>query len=103
TTLDDITPIEVQFEVPGRFVATLAPGQAVVAHSVAYPQTEFDGEVVAVATRVDPVTRTVAVRAVLANAERRLKPGMLLTMRLIRDTTPALMLPELAVVAENDR
>lgn len=102
TTLDDVTPIEVQFEVPGRFVGTLAPGQTIVAQSTAYPQTEFHGEVEAIATRVDPVTRTVAVRAVLANNERQLKPGMLLTMRLIRATAPALLIPELAVVAQND-
>src|SRR5699024_3250139 len=87
--------------VPGRFVGTLAPGQAIEAQSTAYPQTEFHGQVEAIATRVDPVTRTVAVRAVLANTGRQLKPGMLLTMRLIRDTAPALMIPELAVVAQN--
>src|SRR5699024_1459238 len=95
TTLDDITPVEGDFEVPARFVGTLAPGQAVAAEAAAYPGQGFHGEVAAIATRVDPVTRTLAVRAVLDNTEARLKPGMLLTMRLIRDTAPALMIPEL--------
>lgn len=103
TTLDDVTPVQVEFSVPGRFVGTLAPGQTIVAHAAAYPQAEFSGTVQAVATRVDPVTRAVQVRAVLNNAQRLLKPGMLLTMHLIRGTAPALMIPELAVVAQNDK
>lgn len=103
TTLDDVTPVEVEFSVPARFVGTLAPGQTIVAHTAAYPDAEFSGTVKAVATRVDPVTRTVKVRAVLANSKRLLKPGMLLTMRLIRAVEPALMIPELAIVAQNDK
>src|SRR5699024_8998768 len=81
TTLDDVTPIEVEFSVPSQFVGTLSPGQTIVAHSTAYPQAEFTGTVQAIATRVDPVTRTVKVRAELRNSKHLLKPGMLLTMR----------------------
>lgn len=103
TTLDDVTPIEVEFSVPARLVGTLSPGQIIVAESPAYPSVEFAGTVQTVATRVDPVTRTVRVRAVLRNGERLIKPGMLLTIQLIRGTSPALMIPEQAVVSQNDR
>lgn len=103
TTLDDITPIKVDFAVPGRFIGTLSPSQTIVAHTTAYPETEFTGTVQAIATRVNPATRMVQIRAVLRNPKRLIKPGMLLTMRLVRGTQPAIMIPELAIVAQNDK
>nr|WP_297460870.1 efflux RND transporter periplasmic adaptor subunit [uncultured Halomonas sp.] len=103
TTLDDLTPIELEFTVPGLFVGTLEPGQSITARSAAYPDAEFTGTVRTVATRVDPVTRSVRVRAVLPNPQRLIKPGMLLTVRLTRDTKTALLIPEQAVVPENER
>lgn len=103
TTLDDTNPIELDFSVPELFVGTLEPGQAIVARSGAYPETEFNGTVQTVATRVDTVTRAVTVRAVLPNPARLIKPGMFLTVRLIRKTAPALLIPEHAVVPENER
>jgi len=103
TTLDDLTPVELEFTVPGVFVGTLEPGQILTARSAAYPDIEFSGTVQNVATRVDPVTRSVRVRAALPNTKRLIKPGMLLTVRLTRDTKSALMIPEQAVVPQNDR
>ncbi|SDL43336.1 membrane fusion protein, multidrug efflux system [Modicisalibacter muralis] len=103
TTLDDLTPVELEFTVPALYVGTLEPGQAITARSAAYPDIEFSGTVQTVATRVDPVTRSVRVRAVLPNPARLIKPGMLLTVRLTRGTTTALLIPEHAVVPENDR
>lgn len=103
TTLDDLTPVELEFTVPGMFVGTLEPGQTITARSAAYPDSKFTGTVQTVATRVDPVTRSVRVRAALPNPQRLIKPGMLLTVRLTRETTTALLIPEQAVVPENDR
>lgn len=103
TTLDDTNPIRLDFTVPGLFVGTLEPGQTIVAHSAAYPQASFKGTVKSIATRVDPATRSVTVRALLANPARLIKPGMFLTVRLIRKTAPALMIPEKAVVPVNEK
>jgi len=100
TTLDDTSVMKLDFDVPEAFVAVLEAGLAVEATSVAYPGTLFEGTVSSVDSRVDPVSRSVTVRALIPNDEGRLKPGMFLSVRLSRDPTPALVVPESAIIPE---
>jgi membrane fusion protein, multidrug efflux system len=97
-TLDDISVIKLDFSVPERFLAVLAPGQDIVARSEAWPDREFSGKVASVDSRVDPVTRSLTIRAELPNPERLLRPGMLLTVRLYQAARETLVVPEIAVV-----
>ena len=101
TTLDDIDPVQLDFSVPGVFIGTLAAGQVITARSEAYPEREFTGKVTSIATRVDPVSRALTVRAELPNADGALKPGMFLTVTLIREIGSAVLIPEQAVIPEN--
>lgn len=103
TTLDDLSVVKLDFAVPEVFLATLKPGLTVAARSNAYPDTTFDGRVASVDTRVDPTTRSVAIRALIDNRDGRLRPGMFMTVKLVRSEGEALMLPEQAIVPENDR
>jgi len=103
TTLDDTSVIKLDFDVPEVFLANLEPGMRVAAHSAAWPGTVFNGEVAFIDTRVDPVTRTVIVRAVLPNEEGRLRPGMFLTVSLLKQEAQALVIPEEAVVPEGSK
>lgn len=98
TTLDDISPIYVDFAVPELYLPSLAPGQNVAAISAAYPGREFEGQIVSVASRVDPVTRSIMVRAAVENENRELRPGMLLRIELERRVDHTLMVPETAVI-----
>ena len=97
-TLDDISVIKLDFTVPERYLAVLGKGQDVVAHSETYPDREFAGKVASVDSRVDPVTRSVTVRAEIPNPERLLRPGMLLSVRLYQPPRQALVVPEIAVI-----
>lgn len=103
TTLDDLSQIKVDFSVPETFLAGLAAGQMISVRTDAVPDTEFSGKVLAVATRVDPLTRTVAVRALIPNPDGRLKPGLLLSVRLIKNRRTALAIPESALVPLRDQ
>jgi membrane fusion protein (multidrug efflux system) len=103
TTLDDTSRIKLDFEVPEVFLARLQPGLAVTAHSAAWPEQIFSGEVASVDTRVDPVSRTISVRAILPNADGHLRPGMFLTVSLLRQDVTALMVPEEAIVPERSK
>ncbi len=98
TTLDDVDPMKLDFSVPERLLARLAPGQHVDARSEAYPERTFRGEVAAVDSRVNPRTRSVAVRALIDNPERLLRPGMLLVVELQHSPREALVVPEAALV-----
>jgi membrane fusion protein (multidrug efflux system) len=100
TTLDDSSVIKLDFDVPETFVSVLEPGLSVQATSIAYPGETFEGEVASVDSRVDPVSRSVTVRAEVPNADGRLKPGMFMAVRVARDPTPALVVPESAIVPE---
>ncbi|HBK56779.1 MAG TPA: efflux transporter periplasmic adaptor subunit [Xanthomonadales bacterium] len=96
-TLDDISIIKLDFAVPEAFISTLEPGQSVRAASAAWPGEVFEGVVRSLDSRVDPVTRSVTVRAELDNADFKLRPGMLLTVLLAQPPRMAITLPELAI------
>jgi membrane fusion protein (multidrug efflux system) len=49
------------------------------------------------------VSRAIIVRARIDNKDGRLKPGMFMTVKLIRAERPALMLPEEALVPEGNK
>jgi len=100
TTLDDVTPIKLDFSVPERFLSVLKPSQSVLAKAAAYPGEVFRGEISTVSSRVDPVTRAVTVRALIPNEDARLRPGMLLTVEVINRERMALSVPEEALVPE---
>ncbi len=103
TTLDDTRTMKLDFEVPETFMTVLVPGLAISATSVAYPGEVFRGEVQSVDSRVDPVTRSIRVRARLPNGDNRLRPGMFLTVLVQREPSPALVVPEQALVPERGR
>jgi membrane fusion protein, multidrug efflux system len=97
-TLDDISIIKLDFSVPERYLAVLARGQDIVARSETYPDRDFEGTVTSVDSRVDPVTRSVTVRAEVPNPDRLLRPGMLMSVRLFRAPRDTLVIPEIAVL-----
>lgn len=98
TTLDDVSQIKLDFTVPETILSLMKPGSKILARSASWGDREFTGIVRAVASRVDPVTRAVVVRALIPNEDRALRPGMLLTVRVIIEEKQALMLPERVVV-----
>lgn len=100
TTLDDTRTMKLDFDVPEAFLAILKPGLSVAAKSIAYPDESFDGAVESVDSRVDPVTRSIRVRARLPNPEGLLRPGMFLTVIVSRAPLPGLVVPEQALVPE---
>ena len=98
TTIDDISVIKVDFDVPSLFLPTLKKGLKVIGKTEAYGQREFMGEVQTVNTQVDPLTRTVKVRAIIPNEDRVLKPGLLMTIDLVKNERQALVIPEEALI-----
>lgn len=97
-TLDAINRVYVDFPVPEGALAGLAEGQRVTGSATAYPGMEFSGTVENVGSRIDPGTRTLDVRADFPNPDHRLRPGMLVEVRLHRPAREALVVPEIAIV-----
>ncbi len=103
STLDDISVIKLDFTVPESYLATVREGQQVQAKSSAYLDQVFRGRVASIATRVDPVSRSVMVRALIDNQTQQLKPGMFMSVHLTRSHGDALLIPEQALMPESDR
>ncbi len=100
TTLDDSSTIKLEFSVPEAHLYLLRRGQAVVATPAGLPDARFIGKVTMLDSRIDPATRSIIVRAEIPNSDGRLRPGMFMTVLLEGDPTPALLVPEAAIVPE---
>jgi membrane fusion protein (multidrug efflux system) len=100
TTIDDIGQMNLDFAVPESFFAALEAGQNISARTIAFPDETFTGTVETIDTRIDPVTRTVIVRALLPNEDARLRPGMFMTVILEKNPRDAIVVPEIALVPE---
>ncbi|MEE4377693.1 MAG: efflux RND transporter periplasmic adaptor subunit [Candidatus Competibacteraceae bacterium] len=98
TTLDDIDLMKLEFPVPSTFLETLQTGLSITAKARAYGDREFVGKVTSIDSRVDPVTRSILVRAVLPNPNRILKPGLLMRVELLKNPRDAVVIPESALV-----
>lgn len=99
-TLDDITEIKLDFDVPEAQIARLRAGVAIVAHTAAFPDRSFTGAIANVDSRSDPNTHSVRVRAMLPNADEALRPGMLMTVEVQSNPRQALAIPEIAILDE---
>ena len=97
TTVDDVSLIKLDFSVPESQLSALAVGQAVEARSDAFPDQVFAGTVAAVGSRVDPMSRSLSARAEIPNPDGRLRPGMMLRVRLALPARTALQVPELSL------
>ena len=103
TTIDDLGRIKVDFDVPSVYLKNLNPGLKIEGRVEAFGDQIFEGTVTTVSTQVDPVTRTVTVRAVLPNPEHVLKPGLLMSITLFQNPRLVLMVPEEALTQRENK
>ena len=94
TTLDDISIIKLDFSIPAIMLSDVTQGKSIIAASATWPDREFPGTVSSIGSRIDPVTRSAMVRAVIQNDEGLIHPGMLLTVDLLTREREALTIPE---------
>jgi membrane fusion protein (multidrug efflux system) len=103
TTLDDTSVINLDFTVPEIYLYVLRPGLPVTARAAGLPKQQFDGTVSHLDARVDPVTRSITVRAKIPNQDGVLRPGMFMTVSLEGEAVSRLVVPEEAIVPEQGR
>ena len=102
-TLDDLHIIKMDFSIAESHLSSVHKGQQVSATSVAYPGQKFEGKISSIASRVDPVTRAIQIRAIIDNKDLKLRPGMLLQIKLQKEILETLVLPEGALVPIEDK
>ncbi|MCD8482229.1 MAG: efflux RND transporter periplasmic adaptor subunit [Verrucomicrobia bacterium] len=94
--------MKLDFSLPERFGATVAPGQLVQFTVVGIERT-FEASIYAVEPRIDEVTRTLTVRAVLENHDYSLRPGAFARVRWTAEAEQsAIFIPSVALLPATD-
>jgi membrane fusion protein, multidrug efflux system len=102
TTLDDRSAIFVEFDVPESFASRVSVGDVIDLDVWSLPEAKVTGEVVATASRIDPVTRTLRVRALVPNEDDILRPGMSFAIRIALRGASYPSVPEVSVLWSRD-
>lgn len=96
--LVNLDPIYTEFTLPERFLSEIAVGQEVAVSVAAWPDQEFPGKISAISPNIERSSRSVPVRAILQNPDRRLHPGMFAEVRAkLPQQTNVLTIPERAI------
>jgi len=98
-TVQALDPIYLDFSLPQQALKTLTVGQDIKASVDAYPGEAFTGRLVAINPKVDAASRNVQLRASVANADGRLRPGMFATAEIAVGAPERFVtLPQTAIV-----
>jgi len=92
-TLDDLSVMRLDLQVPEHFLSQLSIGMPVSATSRAWPGHPFTGKVVAIDPRVNEETLNLKIRVQFNNPTGQLKPGMMLSSTLTFPPTTAPIVP----------
>jgi len=98
TTLDDDSVMKLDFTVPATYLATLKRGLPIEARAPSFTGRIFSGEISAINSRIDQITRSIVARAILPNPDRLLKPGLLMQVQLLKNPRDVVVIPEEALI-----
>ena len=102
-TIADLSSVWIVANVPEEDAGPLQRGMQVEVRIPALPKQKIRGHLAFVSPIVDPATRTVEVRMDVANSGGLLKPDELANMTFIGHTDRKLMVPNAAVVREDNK
>jgi len=97
--LEKIDQLKLDFRIPESYIGKLKAGQPVKVLVDAYRDKVFSGSVYAIEPGVDDQTRTIQLRARVANTDMKLRPGMFARVQVelgVREK--AVWIPEAAIV-----
>lgn len=99
--LTSVDPIKLNFRIPEIYLASVKPGQKVSARMDARPDRVYEGEVYAIDPVIDENGRAISLRALIANRDNSLAPGLFARVAIttaVREN--ALLVPESALVTQ---
>lgn len=98
-TVADLDMLQVVADVYERDLALVKEGQFAKVSVEAYPEEGFPATVATIGDVVDPMSRTIKLRAWVNNKDHRLKPEMFARLHIqVGESTPLLMIPREAVL-----
>lgn len=102
--LEQIDPLKVDFRIPESFLPAVRVGQPISVTVDAFAGREFPGKVYAIDPLVDEAGRSIVIRAMVANPQDVLRPGVFGRVAVTLATREnAMFVPEQAIVPVGDR
>jgi len=102
--INGLSTVWVNAQIPEARVSFISTGSTVEANATAWPGATFKGEVIALLPEVDRETRTLTARVVIENPDRKLSPGMYVSLDFTGPTgEPQLLVPSEAVITTGVR
>ena len=98
TTLDDLDTMKLTLKLPESSLSQVVRGATITATSDAWPGQTFTGTIDSINPRIDPQSLTFQVRAMLANPDNRLLPGMLMRTTIELPGQQQLMVPSRSIM-----
>jgi len=100
TTLNDDTKMKLDFSIPSLYLSTIKTGLNLSSSSEAFPNKVFTGTIIAVNNEIDPITRSISVRAIIDNPDFVLKQGLLMSVNVTANERINIRIPEESIVSE---
>ena len=101
-TLDDLKKIIIDIKVPESYVGILKKGLKAEISSNTLKKI-FKGKIDSLSSRIDPSTRSILARVVVNNANYKIIPGQLMTVKIIYDEINQIGVPESAVTIQGKK
>jgi len=101
-SLYNVDPIKIEFSVPSRYSGLVKKGSEITFTSEAETK-EREAKVYAIEPQIDPVTRTLSVRAQAPNPNNTLIPGQFIRINLsLENRENAILIPTTAIMPKAD-
>jgi len=96
----NVDPIKIEFSIPERYANEIKAGSLVYFRANNISE-EAEGKVYAIEPNVDAATRTLKIRAMSPNKEKKFLPGMFVRVRLVlNEIDNAIMIPSESLIPE---
>ncbi|MEJ8801363.1 efflux RND transporter periplasmic adaptor subunit [Pontibacter sp. H249] len=100
TRIVDISPVKIDFAIPGRYSQQVKAGDKITFTVEGNPKV-YDASVYAVQPGIDPTTRTLQVRALFDNKNEEVKPGAFVSVALsLQNSDDAILIPTESIIPE---
>ncbi|HKB85136.1 MAG TPA: efflux RND transporter periplasmic adaptor subunit [Ignavibacteriaceae bacterium] len=99
-SLQNINPIKIDFSIPERYSSMVNVGDE-INFSITGSSKQYIGKVYAIEPKIDPVTRTLNLRALCANTGREILPGSFANVELVlKKIENAILIPSEALIPD---
>lgn len=99
-SLQNINPVKIDFSIPERYSAIVKTGDE-VNFTITGSNKKFTAKIYAIEPKIDPVTRTLQIRALCSNAGREILPGSFANIELVlMKIDNAILIPSEALIPD---